>query len=321
MTILRKKLESSLGLLMWSTATCSHLRPYLAPLYRDLRSAKGSVKQIHAQQWLPFLDAHNNEAIVARQPLGVWLPLHARAINIGSTQQQSKADIPKVPPGRKAAWIRIADPRRTEIHLRDESKQAIAWLSACFSHDRIRSIRQKPALQCYAAADAMAKGEPFGIGGWLVTSSHCSWFSERYCMSEARALWPQLQDTAQRYIACFETLAQLALTMMVHRTCSARQWSFTLPSASDNAPTEAGLNKLWSTAEPLGSFFKLAAAWAARHGIQFMVRHIAGEKNSWADTLSRNRMRTFQDALGCIALHPPSAAWPDEILKAQHPNA
>ena len=105
--------------------------------------------------------------------------------------------------------------------------------------NRIRSIRQKPALQCYAAADAMAKAETFGIGGWLITSSHCSWFSE---LSEARTLWPQLQDTAQRYIACFETLAQLALAMVAHRTCSAKQWSFTLPSASDNAPTEAGLD-------------------------------------------------------------------------------
>ena len=115
--ILRKKLESSLGLLMWSTSTCRHLRPYLAPLYRDLRSAKGTLKQIHAQQWLPFLDALNSEAIVARQPLGVWLPLHARVINVGSIQVQCKADIPKVPPGHKATWIRIADLRRAEIHL------------------------------------------------------------------------------------------------------------------------------------------------------------------------------------------------------------
>ena len=124
--------------------------------------------------------------------------------------------------------------------------------SSCFSHDRIRSIRQKPELQCCAAADAMAKGETFGIGGWLITSSQRGWFSEQYCMSEARTLWPQLQDTAQRYIACFETLAQLALAMMAHRTYSAKQGSFTPASASDNARTEAGLDKLWSTAEPLG---------------------------------------------------------------------
>ena len=117
----------------------------------------------------------------------------------------------------------------------------------------------------------MAKGETFGIGGWLITSSRCAWFSEQYCVSEARTVWPQLQDTAQRYIAC-----------------SAKQWSFKLSSASDNAPTEAGLD-------------------AARRGIQFIVTHIAGEKNVWADALSRNRVQAFQNRMHerplCLGKH------------------
>ena len=113
-------------------------------------------------------------------------------------------------------------------------------------------------------------------------------------MSEVRSVWPALQDTAQRYIACFETLAQLALAMLAHGTCSARLWSFTLPAASDNAPTEAGLDKLWSTAEPLRTFLKLAAAWAAKHHVDSQVTHLAGEKNTWADALSRNQPSVFR---------------------------
>ena len=329
--ILRKKLESSLGLLMWATSTARHLRPYLSPLYKDLHSAKGTLKQIHHSQWQPFLDSLNSDATVSRQPIGVWLPLHARIVAVGSTDVQSKADIPRVPPAHKAQWIRITDPHRTEIHLRDESRDAIDWLESCFSHDRVRSL-----LQCYAAADAMAQGNLVGIGGWIVTSNTVAWFSEQYNMSEIRSLWPALQDTAQRYIACFETLAQLALAMLAHSTCSARLWSFTLPAASDNAPTEAGLDKLWSTAEPLGTFLKLAAAWAAKHHVDFQVTHLAGEKNTWADALSRNQpsvfrhrtaqqrrfpLSTFLDALGCVTLHPPGAAWSDELRAAQHPRA
>ena len=76
--LLRKKLESSLGLLMWATSRARHLRPYLAPLYKDLHSAKGALKQIHHSQWQPFLDSLNQEATVCRQPIGVWLPLHAK---------------------------------------------------------------------------------------------------------------------------------------------------------------------------------------------------------------------------------------------------
>ena len=329
-----KKLESGLGLLMWATSTARHLRPYLAPLYKDLHSARGTLKQIHHSQWQPFLDSLNQEAVVSRQPIRVWLPLHARSVAVGSTDVRCKADIPNVPPAHKAQWIRIADPRRAEIHLRDDSRDAIDRLEACFSHDRLRSLRQRPLLQCYAAADAMAQGDTVGIG-WIVTANSVAWFSEQYRVAEVRSMWPALQDTAQKYIACFETLAQLALAMLARSTCAAWHWSFTLPAASDNAPTEAGLDKLWSTAEPLGTCLKLAAAWAAKHHVDFQVTHLAGEKNTWADALSRNKpsvfahrtaqrrrfsLATFTDALGCVTLHPPGAAWSDELRAAKHPQ-
>ena len=106
---------------------------------------------------------------------------------VGSTDVQSKA-VPRVPPAHKAQRIRVADPRRTEIHLRDESREAIDWQESCFSHDRVRSLRQRPLLQCYAAADAMAQGNLVGIGGWIVTSNTVAWFSEQYNMSEIRSL-------------------------------------------------------------------------------------------------------------------------------------
>ena len=168
-----------------------------------------------------------------------------------------------------------------------------------------------------------------------MTSSSLAWFSEQYSMADIRSVWPSLQDTAQRYIACFETLSQLALAMLAHRTCAAKLWSFSLPAASDNAPTEAGLDKLWSTAEPLRSFLKLAAAWAAKHHVDFQVTHLSGEKNTWADALSLNKPNVFQhrvaqrcrfplqsflDPQGCVTLHPAEAGWPDETRAAQHPQ-
>ena len=51
----RKQLESFLGLLMWATSTCQHLRPYLAPLYKDLRSGRGTLHQVFARDWQRFL--------------------------------------------------------------------------------------------------------------------------------------------------------------------------------------------------------------------------------------------------------------------------
>ena len=129
---------------------------------------------------------------------------------------------------------------------------------------------------------------------------------------------------------------QLALAMLSRRACAAKHWSFMLPAASDNAPTEAGLDKLWSTAEPLGSFLQLAAAWAAKkHHVDFQVSHLAGEKNTWADALPRNKpnfqhraaqrcrfpLPSFLGLQGCITLRPAEAAWPDEIRAPQRPQA
>ena len=114
-------------------------------------------------QWQHFLDALGPDATVHRQPLGLWLPMHARITDVGSTQIHSKADIPRVPTAHKATWVRIADPSRTEIHLRDESRQAITWLSC-----------------------------------WIITASQCAWFSETWSMQQMRTVWPQLQEDAQK---------------------------------------------------------------------------------------------------------------------------
>ena len=187
-------------------------------------------------------------------------------------------------------------------------------------------------LHCFAAADARADGDIIGIGGWIATATQCAWFAEQWTSSEVRSVRPQLTDAPQRYIACFETLAQLALAMTAHRALGAKQWAFSLPTASENTAAEAKTEKLWSTAEPLGSFLKLTAAWAVKHHVELLVTHLAGEFNTWADELSRGNASRFrhrnaervsiglhQDAAGCITLHPPDAAWCDSLTAAQLP--
>ena len=109
-----------------------------------------------------------------------------------------------------------------------------------------------------------------------------------------RSVWLQLTGSPQQYAAYFETLSQLALAMAARRALGATTWRFALPSASDNTAAEARTEKLWSTAEPLGAFLKVAAGWAAPRHIEFLVTHHAGEYNQWADELSRRE-------LGCVS--------------------
>ena len=152
-----------------------------------------------------------------------------------------------------------------------------------------------------------------------------------HARSQATVASPDQGSTA---IRSFETLAQFALAMMAYATQHSTRWSFALPSSTDDTPSEAGLNKLWSMSEPIGSFLKLAAQWAALHRVDLMVTHVAEKKNTWADELSRGGHRGFAhrphdrhkfplarlaQPAGSVILHPQEAAWADKVLAAQHP--
>ena len=206
----------------------------------------------------------------------------------------SKADVPRVPPSHKHQWVRLADPSRQEIHLRKEREFVLQWLSLCFAHEQPRSLRCAPLMPCLSAADAFADKHRMGIGGWLSTARSFVWFSEIFSDEDIRQQWPQLSGSLQPYIGCFETLAQLALAQCTWQLLRSRHARFVLPSASDNTSAESGLNKLFSTAEPLGTFLRLAATWAHLHRVQFQVEHLAGEKNTWADAMSRGRIAFVQ---------------------------
>ena len=86
-------------------------------------------------------------------------------------------------------------------------------------------------------------------------------------MQDIRAVWPCLVKPAQRYIACFETLAQLALLQATHSHIGGGRYSFSMPSGTDNSATEASLNKLFTTSWPLQLFVQLTAFWAHAHNV------------------------------------------------------
>ncbi|CAE7408610.1 unnamed protein product [Symbiodinium sp. KB8] len=214
-----------------------------------------------------------------------------------------------------------------------ESKFVLAWLAQCFAHEQPRSLRTAPRLHCYSAADAFADTARIGIGGWLSTASEFIWFSEIFTADQVRAQWPQLHGSMQPYIGCFETLAQLALAQCTWHCLRCKHVKFVLPSATDNTSAESGLNKLFSTAEPLGLFLRLAATWAHLHRVQFELEHLAGEKNVWADKLSRDNISFLQhrsaerrrislaelaSASHCVTLHDTGHAWPAPLVRAQH---
>ncbi|CAE7518462.1 unnamed protein product [Symbiodinium natans] len=326
----RRALEAVLGLLTWATTMSPQLRPFLAPLYNDLHSAKGTLHSIPASQWTHFYQSLDDRACV-QHTAGMWLPKQAKLLEVGNIKIESKADVPRVPKSSQRTWVRLADPHRHEVHLKRQSRDALLWLEQVFKHSNRVPLQLPAMLQCLSAADAMAKGTKVGIGGWICTSSGFAWFSEIFCMTEVRAIWPQLKDDAQLYIACFEVLAQLALLQLAWQRMRGHRMQFILPTGCDNTAAESGINKLFSTAEPLSTFLRMVADWAHRHNVQLAVSHLAGEKNTWADELSRDKLHRFihrnaervrmplaflAENCQCISLHPPDAHWPNSLLAA-----
>ncbi|CAE7389204.1 unnamed protein product, partial [Symbiodinium microadriaticum] len=154
-------------------------------------------------------------------------------------------------------WIRISDPSCPVIKMTRAAQTSLAWLTPRIAAIPTTPLSLPPILSSLARADAMAEGDQVGIGGWVSTKHGLAWFAEAYTMEEIRTFWPFLTKDAQKYIACFETLAQLALAMTAKAHHGHTRLSLCLPTESDNTPTEGGVNKLFTTAWPLSEFLSL----------------------------------------------------------------
>ena len=289
----RKDLEACIGLLMWATNISLVLRPYIAPLYRLLNSPPGANYSIAPRMWPLFLHCLDSRAVFVREAMGLSLPLNSRVIEWGNRPVHCKADLPLMAKPTGHTWIRISDPTCPVIKMTRAAQSSLAWLAPRIAAIPTTPLSLPPMLSSLARADAMAEGDQVGIGGWVSTKHGLAWFAESYTMEEIRTFWPFLTKDAQKYIACFETLAQLALAMTAKAHLGHTRLSLCLPSESDNTPTEGGVNKLFTTSWPLSEFLSLIASWSSAHGVTLQVSHVAGAHNEWADDLSRGRLQAF----------------------------
>ena len=289
----RKTLEQCIGLLIWATSIALHLRSWLAPLYADLNSPPGSMHSIPPQMWSAFRASLSRDLKTSHSLPGLWITAGSKILEISGRALHCLEDIPRVPGTSKPTWVRIADPNNPYTSLSKSSQHCLTWLASCFRHSPIQPLARPHQLQALAAADACAEDEMVGIGGWAITSSQVVSFAETWNMQDIRAVWPCLVKPAQRYIACFETLAQLALLQATHSHIGGGHYSFSMPSGTDNSATEASLNKLFTTSWPLQLFVQLTAFWAHAHNVLLQPTHVPGRCNDWADDLSRGRLTRF----------------------------
>ena len=140
----------------------------------------------------------------------------------------------------------------------------------------------KPIWPGFSAADACATGSTFQIGGFIELDESRLWFSERFSVAGVTALGLPTRLEAQKDIACYETLAQMALLQYPHR-----RLRVILPTVSDNTSAEAGVNQLFTTSEQLRFFLEKIGQLSSSLNVDMDTSHISGVDNVIADLLSR----------------------------------
>ena len=91
----------------------------------------------------------------------------------------------------------------------------------------------------------------------------------------------------QKFIACFETLAQMAILLIFSRNSPGFRFPLRIPSLTDSSGAESGGNKLFSTTYPMNLFLEKLTILCTLSGMELDLSHIAGDRNDEADALSR----------------------------------
>ena len=126
----RQQLQQCLGLLVWATSIEPHLRPFMAPLYRDPHSPPGTCMRSTpisgASSWTR-LPQTSRSASRARDSSSH--ALQARVLEYGGRRVFTKTDIPVVPKSSKPQFIRASNPRK--LHYQPaEGQQRVLGLAA-----------------------------------------------------------------------------------------------------------------------------------------------------------------------------------------------
>lgn len=96
-----------------------------------------------------------------------------------------------------------------------------------------------------------------------------------------------MRNEAQKDIACYETLTQMALLFIFSKRFPHQRRKIILPTVSDNTSAESGVNQLFTTSEPLRYFLEKIGQLSSILNVDMDTFHITGTDDVEADQLSR----------------------------------
>ena len=318
----KKSLEKILGLIMWATNLLRFLRPWLSELYACLHTCPATLFSVSRENWAAFYESLKGTICIQEPQRFTPVAKGSQLVQVGRHKIRVFADVPAHAVSDRSAWVRIRNTDSSWVRLSVEARHVLQWLHKVFLHGPSEvSLVQPPISSFSCAADAMASGQSWGIGGWLESDGRLFVFSEKFTLDDLRP-WLILPKDAQKYIASFEAIAQLCLLLMCARFSPQNCRRFTLCMGCDNTSAESSLNGLFTTSWPLSRIMQCVARHAVMTHIRVSVFHQPGASNVLADTLSREgipanlqhfaRWRPqLQEVFAPRAFHlsPPRAPW------------
>ena len=268
----RRDLDALIGLLQWVLQLNSTLKPWLSSLYDDLQlhTRLGTSFSIPLEMWADLKTCLGEDLYFQKPPPGTEIPIGGKLLSVKRVDIARLSNLLHIRLSSKRIWMRVTDPADNRRKLCGLSKTflrfLLQWCKAPFLN---RPLRRQELLQPLEfAADAMAKGDCIGIGGFLrFSDSPAIWFSEQFSLSTWRNLGLSLPDDASRAITCWETLAQIGQVVLAATSVPSGRLSVTIRSWSDNTGAESTSNKLFTTKKPLCYFAQRLAmlSWADFH--------------------------------------------------------
>ena len=285
----KKTLEKVVGLLNWLTQVFFLTRTWLPCLYKDLFSIPASHFSVDPGSWQQAMTCLDDDLTFKSQPTGSGIPVGSKLLAVRHQPVSSKAELSSLYLSERSLWLRIRDFQSTKRKLSSDSLRVIQmyldWIS---STTIVKSLFPRQLWQGHCAADACAYSNICQIGGFVRFPNGSNiWFSERFEHTDFTSMNIPVTSEMQKFIACFETLAQMAILLIFSRNSPGFRFPLRIPSLTDNSGAESGGNKLFSTTYPMNLFLEKLTILCTISGMELDLSHIAGDRNDEADALSR----------------------------------
>ena len=284
----KRSLEKVVGMLNWLTQVFI-LRTWMPYLYKDLFSIPASHYSINPGHWIQAISCLDDNLIFQTQPHGSGIPVGSKLLSVRHQSITSKADLSSLYLSERRLWLRVRDFDSSKRKLSEDSLRILrTYLDWINTTSLVKSLFPRRLWQGFCAADACAYDDICQIGGFIrFPSGSTVWYSARFTYADFAQLDIPVTSEMQKFIACFETLAQIALMFILSRNSPGYRFPLRIASLTDNSGTESGGNKLFSTTFPMNLFLEKLTILCTSSGMELDLSHISGERNDEADALSR----------------------------------